>query len=352
MKVLITTLLLLGFSYISHALGSEEWFGRLRGPYPILSVPYHDDGSVDYDVLVSEAEFVADCGAPGFIWAQSNDAIDLLSLEERMKGAQVLVEAFQGRSTVVVLDCQGRDLSDMETLAEHVEILAKRCPSAVIAIACRPPHNARTQEDLRICYERLASIVRRPVIIQTYTTDRVPVPKSELLIELAARHPDIYGWVKEESGGADGNERMRKECAAPEIKTVFGAWGSYGWLDQYYNYGTRGLISERAAYADYLMRIWRAMEAGRDREVVNDLWARYLLMMNLKETIPGGHLRGFNLYVLKKRGIFKNYLSREPVAKDDVSGKWRLVDRSFSASEIAEIEERYSYLKKGHGNER
>ena len=53
----------------------------IRGPFPILSVPYRTDGSIDHDVLVKEARFVADAGVNGFIWCQSNDAVDLLSVE-------------------------------------------------------------------------------------------------------------------------------------------------------------------------------------------------------------------------------------------------------------------------------
>ena len=84
--------------------------------------------------------------------------------------------------------------------------------------------------------------------------------------------------------------------------------------------------------------------------MADELFSKFLLMLNLKETIPGGHLRGFNLYVLKKRGIFKNCVSRDYVEKNDISGKWKLVNREFTPGEIAEIESRFSrvvpYLKK------
>ena len=65
---------------ISLAVSAAE----LRGPLPILSVPYHDDGALDVETLVKEARFVADAGVGGFIWCQSNDAIDLLTREEKM----------------------------------------------------------------------------------------------------------------------------------------------------------------------------------------------------------------------------------------------------------------------------
>ena len=323
--------------------GRAEAAAALRGPLPILSVPYHDDGALDVETLVREARFVADAGVGGFIWCQSNDAIDLLTRDEKKTSFAALARAFAGVDVYVILGCQGRDMDEMVALATEVERLAAAHPATKLAIACRPPHDARSQDDLERYYRRLAGIARRPVIIQTYCSDKVPIPSSELLIRLARDYPSVYGWIKEETGGADANVRMRAECRAPEVKTVFSAWGSYGWLDQYRRFGTRGVISERAAYADLLMAIWSALESG-DAARADDLFAKYLLMTNLRETIPGGHLRGFSLYVLKKRGIFKNTVSRDYVTPGDTSGKWKLETHVFTPDEIAEIEDRLSRL--------
>ena len=311
-----------------------EAAAELRGPLPILSVPYHDDGALDVETLVKEARFVADAGVGGFIWCQSNDAIDLLTREEKMRSFAALARAFERADVYVILGCQGRDTDEMVALATEVERLAAAHPATKLAIACRPPHDARSQDDLERYYRRLAEIARRPVVIQTYCSDKVPIPSSDLLIRLAREFPSVYGWIKEETGGADANARMRAECRAPEVKAVFSAWGSYGWLDQHRRFGTRGVISERAAYADFLMSIWSALEAGDAARA----------MMNLRETIPGGHLRGFNLYVLKKRGIFRNFVSRDYVTPGDTSGKWKLETRVFTPDEIVAIEGRLSRL--------
>ena len=317
---------------------------KLRGPYPILSAPYHEDGALDVATLVDEARFVAECGVYGFIWGQSNDAIDLLTVDERKESFTALARAFEGRDTVVALGCQGRDTADMEALARHVEALAAECPRAHLARVSRPPHDARSQADIERYYRALARIAKRPVIVQTYTSDKVPVPDPALLVRLAREYPGIYGWIKEETAGGDANDRMLAETSAPEVKTVFSAWGSYGWLDQHRRFGTRGVISERAAYADVLMFVWRALEEG-DAASADAAFAQYLLMMNLRETIPGGHLRGFSLYVLRKRGIFKNFVSREYADAEKTPGRWKLGTRVFTPGEAAEIESRFARLK-------
>ena len=65
---------------------------RVRGPFPILSTPFTDSGAVDFEVLAREARFADWCGSPGMIWPQSNDSIDLLTRDEKLKGMEVLAK--------------------------------------------------------------------------------------------------------------------------------------------------------------------------------------------------------------------------------------------------------------------
>ena len=316
----------------------------IRGPFPILSAPYEEDGALDVETLVREARHVASSGVAGFIWAQSNDAVDLLTVEEKKTSFTALAKAFASSPVYVALGCQGRDTADMETLARHVEELADAYPTTKLLIACRPPLDARSQDDLERYYRRLAAIARRPVIIQTYAADNVPNPSSELLLRLARERPDVFGWIKEETGEADADTRMQVECAAPEVKTVFSAWGSWGWIRQHRAFGTRGVISERAAYAPELMEIWRALNAKDDKRV-DAIWKKYVNMLLLKKVLPGGEHRNFSLYVLNRLGVFKNMVSREYVDEKKTPGKWKLSTRSFTESEIAEIERRWKELR-------
>ena len=36
---------------------------EMRGPFPIMSTPYFEDGSVDYETLQREAKWVSDSGS-------------------------------------------------------------------------------------------------------------------------------------------------------------------------------------------------------------------------------------------------------------------------------------------------
>jgi len=311
---------------------------RVRGPFPILSTPFTESGAVDYEVLAKQAQFVDWCGSPGMIWPQSGDSVDLLTAEEKLRGMEVLAEATRGRRSALCLGVQGKDTAEMLVFAKHAEKLA---PAAIIS---RPLDSGKTEDDLRQYWRALAAVVHRPVIIQTSggTTYKGPAPSVKLLIELARESP-YFGYVKEETNPIV--PRIKELCAAkPTIKRVFSAMGGFGWLYQA-RVGSEGLITERAVYADLLARIWELMQSGADPEALNDVFSKLLLMLNLRETIPGNQLRGYHLYVWKKRGVFKNMLSREYGPKGVVPAKPILQEQALTHEDIAEIESRFAALK-------
>ena len=275
---------------------------ELRGPFPVLLAPYGENGELDLTTLVKEARFVVDAGVGGFIWCQSRDSVDLLSLSEKKASFAALAAAFAGEDAVVALGCEGRDAAEMEALAGEVERLAIAHPTTHLAVACRPPHDARTQDDLERYYRAFAKTAKRPAVIQTCASDGAPAPAPEMLGRLSRAFPNVYGW-----------------------------------LDKYRHCGTRGMVPARAPYADYMMAVWEAIETG-DVARADELRAKYLLTMNLKEALPDGALGGFDLYILRKRGVFRNCLSRGYVNKVKTPGKWKLVDRAFTPDEAAEIE--------------
>jgi len=322
---------------------------RMRGPFPILSTPYHADGSVDYASLARGCVFTAKSGCPGVIWCQSNDAVDLLTFEEKAKGYEACAAALEGLDCVCCLGCNGPTWEQMVREAKAIEEVAKRHPKTFVAMISRPPDTGKTQDDIRAYYERLAAVATRPVIIQTYVNDKCPAPSVELLVDLARKWPKTFGYLKEESGGAQANERMKRENAAkPVMHTVFSAWGGWQWLHQHRRCGSEGLITERCAYAPLLGYIWRQMEARDPKHTLTAAYALYRLLID-QRNYPGG-LRGYSLYYLQREGVFETTVSREylkaekkeqgTVAVGD-SRKWKLVDLSLTDEQRAELDECY-----------
>ena len=128
---------------ISGAVASVPSPREIRGPFPILSVAYHKDGSVDYDTIVEEARYVDACGCPGVIWGQSDDAVDFLTLREKELSYEALAKGMQGRGIVLVFGCNGATTEEMLACVDAAQKAADRYPATKIALSARPlqePH--------------------------------------------------------------------------------------------------------------------------------------------------------------------------------------------------------------------
>ncbi len=310
---------------------------RIQGPFLILSTPFTASGAVDFDALAREARYVDWCGCPGMIWPQSGDSVDLLTTDEKLRGMEVLAKTAGGLRTALCLGVQGKDTAEMLMYAKHAEKLA---PAAIIS---RPLDSGKTEDDLREYWRALASVAKRPVFFQTTggVAYRGPIPSVPLMVELATESP-YFGYIKEEAG--DVIARMRALVAAkPPIRRVFGARGGYGWLYEL-RLGSEGLITERAIYADVLTRVWELHRSGSDPAALRDAYSKFLLMINLSKTHPGD-LRGYQLYLWKKRGVFKTMVSRHYGPGRSMPASPIYSELELSEEEIAEIEFRFGALK-------
>lgn len=285
---------------------------EMKGPFPIMSVAYHEDGSVDYETLGREAQYVDECGCPGVIWCQSNDAVDLLTTEEKRRSFEAVAKAVEGRKIVLAIGANGANTTEMLELAAEIECVAERHPTSKIAMIVRPPDDVRNEDALEAAWSELGKVAKRPVIFQTFGTHETPTPSVEMMVRLARKYPLQFGYIKEEAAGNEANERMLLEQAAkPDIKTVMSGWGGWQWLYQLRQCGSEGLITERCAYAPILAKIWREHVAGDPHGELTASYAMFRLLIDQRNFPGKGGLRGYNLYMLLRAGVFKNLVSRE-----------------------------------------
>jgi len=306
--------------------------------FPLLCTPYAEDGSLDCATLAQEATFVADCGADGIIWPAAKDALDYLSPEEERSGLEAIADALDGRDVWFSPCCPGTNTAEVLRRASVAEAIAAKHPGLKTTMLVRMADDAKCDADYERQYDALAAATKLPVIIQTYN-GKSPMPSAKLLIDLAKRYPRTYGWYKVEGTGKEIVPCMKELVAAkPAVKTVFTGWGGRDWLYHYRRVGTRGVISQRPMYADLMVRIWRALEKGDG--AADGLFAKFMYLRNLEDTIPAPEMRGWNLYVLKKRGVFRNTLSR---TKRGADGKWKISECSLSEIDRAEVDARLKY---------
>ena len=283
---------------------------QMRGPFPIVSMTYFEDGSIDYDSIVKQVLWADSWGCRGIIFGQSNDAVDLLSDDEKIRGFDVCAAAAEGLTITVGLGVNGTNTTHMLDLANAAEKVAQAHSTTKVCLVSRPPDDAKTAEAVEAAWDALGAVARRPVIMQTHGAKGVAEPTVEAMVRLAKKYPLAFGYIKEESAGDNANVRMIAENAAkPAIKSVFAGWGGWQWLHQLRQCGSAGLITERVAYAPILGCIWRLHEAGEKGPRLAAAYAMYRLLID-QRNFPAG-LRGYSLYLLQKEGLAKTLVSRE-----------------------------------------
>ncbi|MBO7721456.1 MAG: dihydrodipicolinate synthase family protein [Kiritimatiellae bacterium] len=309
----------------------------LCGPFPLLFTPYTEKGDVDYATLAKEAVFVADCGVNGIIWPPADDSLRLLSAEEERRGLEAIAVALDGRDVWFCPCCPGTNTADAVRRVKTAERVSAAHPLLPATMLVRMADDAKDDDGYRRHYEAVAEAAKHPVIIQTYNGASKP-PSVKLMVELSKRHPLTYGWFKVEGSGLEISDMMAGLIAAkPAVKTVFTGWGGRDFLYQYRIIGSRGVITQRPMFADIVVSLWKALESGSP--AADDVFAKFMYLANLDNVMPSSRMRGWNLYVMKRRGVFPNTLSRIP----QKGGGWKVEDVTLTPRQIAEIEARLGF---------
>ena len=299
----------------SHLLMAAE--NKMRGALMILSTPYTDQDEVDYEDLAKEVAFCAQCGVQGLVWPQNSSEQRYLSMEERIKGFEVLADANRHTGMVLVFGVQAEDTEGMLEYAKKAESLN---PDGMIAI---PPTTANSLEDIRNYYRALCEITDKPIFVQTSGGPDIELT-IDFLVDLAQELPQC-GYIKEEYGRVHERMLALQQYQPDPIRSVFGATLGRGWLYEM-RIGTDGVMTGGAMYGDVYAKLWELHQAGEE-DALRDCYSRLLLIQNLDNLIPG-----VRLYVMQMRGVFKTTKSRR--------GNY-----SFSPLQISEINYRFDALK-------
>jgi dihydrodipicolinate synthase/N-acetylneuraminate lyase len=161
----------------------------LAGVFPIAFTPNRPDGKVDFDGLASQIAFLRRGGVHGVAWPQIASGWTTLDEGDRIKGAEVSVQAARGGKTAVIIGVQSRtgDFAEIERYARHAEKIGAD------GVICIPPTGV-DQAGLLSLYQRLGKTTSLPVMVQA--VGDVPV---DLLVKMYETIPTVR-YVKDEAG--------------------------------------------------------------------------------------------------------------------------------------------------------
>jgi len=314
-SVAAAAIILIAASCDGGRVGSDDE-NDISGAFPLLVTPYTADACLDTTVLVREALFVEKEGASGIIWPTAVELEILDSLGEYRMGLEALARKWseEGRGACLTAVCCGRDQESSLRRIELWNEIAGRYGIRA-AILGRLPDNIMSEEEMEAYFRAVAEVDRLPFIMQTHN-GRSPQPSVSLMVRMAQEYPDIYGYIKEESGDmALTDDRMAElQAAGPVIKTIFSGYGAIGFLFQGPEYGARGVITQKPDCTRLLAEMCERAQAGAgpDDAGFADAFGKMLIMANLnihfrsKETFRQAHL-----VILKELGVFDNTYSRK-----------------------------------------
>lgn len=261
-----------------------------RGIFAILQTPFNQNDELDWEDLEREAAFCMRCGAHGLVWPQLAAEFYLLTDEERMRGAEVIIRKAKGGKSAVVIGVQAPIKETAVKLARHAE------SSGADAVIALPPYLGHASLDTALEYYRaLARGVKIPIFIQNSGGAWGPTLPAATVIQLAKEFPAL-GYIKEEVEPVA--HRADEYARSGAMTGIFsGSAGKY--LLNEMAHGAHGTMPA-CEFVDIEVQIYELAAAGKLEEA-RALYQKLLPMITMEE-LYGMH---FAKAVLVRRRVFK-----------------------------------------------
>lgn len=268
---------------------------NFHGIFGILQTPFTSSNAMDEEDLARQVDFCVRCGAHGLVWPQLAAEFYLLSEEERMRGAEVIIRSAAGRRPVVI-GVQEPYKSIAVKLARHAE---NKGANAIIAL---PPFLGGAGLEIASDYYRsLAQAVHLPIFVQNSGSPWGPGMPTEFIIKQAREFPQL-AYVKEEVSPVP--HRLEVYAKSGAIKGIFSGNAGMNLLNEMPR-GSSGTMPA-CAFIDINAQVYDLAAAGKTKEAY-DLFQKLLPMINLEDTYG----TVFAKSVLVRRGIFKTARMRQ-----------------------------------------
>jgi len=295
---------------------------NFHGIFAILQTPFTSSNAIDEEDLARQVEFCVRGGAHGLVWPQLAAEFYLLSEEERMRGAEVIIRAAAGRRPVVI-GVQEPYKGIAVNLARHAE---EKGANAIIALL--PFVGGVGLEIASDYYRSLAQAVRLPIFVQNSGSPWGPGMSTEFIIRQAREIPQL-AYVKEEVSPVP--HRLAAYVASGAMKGIFSGNAGMNLLNEMPR-GSSGTMPA-CGFIDINAQIYDLAAAGKTNDAY-ELFEKLLPMINLEDTYGMVFVKS----VLVRRGVFKTARMRHStgVKLDQYDEKeldfwWRRLQPYFKA---------------------
>lgn len=172
----------------------------LHGVAAALLTPRREDGSIDFEALERNAEFVFERGANGIVPCGGTGEYFDLTNGQRREVVECLVPVAKGRGHLVAGIGSG-SLRDSVSLADHA------FESGADAVLLPPPHFYRYEKgDLLEFFRTAVRAIDGPTLLYNLASFVTPLDQ-DLTAELVGTEDHIIG-IKDSSGGLDILRRL------------------------------------------------------------------------------------------------------------------------------------------------
>lgn len=178
-----------------------EWIQR--GVYPTMITPYTKSGEIDYEMAARLVDWYAQKGCRGVFAVCQSSEMAYLSLRERVRLAQTVVDAAAGRLDVVA---SGHISDSPEAQAEEVNAVAQTGVKAVVLVSNRLDPQ---QDGDAVWLRRAQTLLSRIPETLRLGIYECPQPYKRLLT------PEILRWCADTGRFAF----IKDTCCDPDILT-------------------------------------------------------------------------------------------------------------------------------------
>jgi len=293
----------------------------LRGVFTVLSTPFNENDSIDYETLEREINWLIEQGVDGFVLAMVSEVLRLSAEERKELTKQVCL--FSGQRVPVVASVGAESTKIAIDLAKASEKVG-----ATALMATPPIAFPSSSKEIIEYYKSIIESVSIPLIVQDASNYVGQPLEISLYVELINQYGNERVQFKPEAKPVVDRLKQLKSASDGRAKVFEGQGGAE--LMGTFPIGVVGTMPG-AEIPWALVSLWKALTSN-DFVRAEQIHKPLAKLIELQTTLDA--YVAVEKYLLVKQGVFKSARQRGPVGF------------KLDSNLIAEIDRRYHELEK------